>query len=152
MGNKTPYDYSKKSETPGFGSNQTQRQTKSKERDAHNNSYMGVDVRRYQSSKREEIKQLSSTPYISSKMGSTMPKGKLSRESDKQNFDIEPYTDPNSNISNSNILNVVSPNKNIGFHITDLLDMPKTTKGFDSKLHKICGAFKHFYFVMYIPF
>ena len=121
MENKIPFDYAN-SNNSNFGFDQ--KRVKSKQRDDLNRTYIGIsDTRRYQSSKREEGRDLSSTQYVGS-----MKTRKPTTNNTGKRIDVESYSDPNSNISNSNILNVVSPDQKLGFHITDLLEKPKTTK------------------------
>ena len=121
MENKIPFDYAN-SKNSNFGFNQ--KRVKSKRRDDLNSTHIGIaDTKRHQSSKRDEARGLNSTQYV----GSTKTKKPTTNNTGKR-IDVESYSDPNSNISNPNILNVVSPDQKLGFHITDLLDKPKTTK------------------------
>ena len=101
-----------------FGRKDQFKKFRSKEREALNLSNIEND--RFKTGRKKNISKLNSTTYAHSYADSF--RFKRDHES-LNNIDVETYSDPNT--SNSNILNVISPNEKQGFHITDLLDQSK---------------------------
>lgn len=101
------------------------RKIRSKEREENNRSYIAVDKKRFTSSRKDQIAQLNNTTYGTALLESFRSKQKMDRDS-VRNVDVETFSDPNSQTSHTNILNVVSPNQTrMGFHITDLLNQSR---------------------------
>lgn len=113
----------KKSETPQYGLPEDFKKLKHGNRHANNQSYVAVDKRRFPSTRKEEFKQIRNTSYALPFMN----KNKFSESENytKRRIDVEAFSDPETQLDNSNILNVVSPKDQSGFHITDLLDHKK---------------------------
>lgn len=118
MENKEPLNYTKKTDSDNSFPVKSMKAV-SKERRHKNKSYIGVDQRRYNTSKKEDIRSMHNTSYNLPFVAPLTAKNNFGRKM----IDIEPFQDPESIMSNSNILNVVSPHiSKQGFHITDLLD------------------------------
>ena len=101
-----------------FGIKDKLKKFKSKEREALNLSQ--IENTKYQTGRKHNVNKLNSTTYANSFIDSF----RFRKDQDSFNrVDVETYSDPNT--SNSNILNVISPNEKQGFHITDLLDKTK---------------------------
>jgi hypothetical protein len=95
----------------------------SKERVDTNQSYIGLDQRRYNTSKKDGIRPMNNTSYNFPNVTPLTTKRKQGRADGRRMIDVEQFKDPDSMMRNSNILNVVSPTtQKPGFHITDLIE------------------------------
>lgn len=124
MENSKPSNYTKSSEPIPQTSKATHRKALSKDRTSKNQSYVGVDKRRFNSSQKDKLRAMNSTSY---NFPSVTPLTTQNRT--EKMFKVEAFNDPESHLANTSILNVVSPpGEKIGFHITDLLDQKKEAK------------------------